>query len=274
MTSPDFALRKALFAAADVFISPVDNIQETFGLTVIEAFASSLPVIASDIDGYTDLVSHGKDGFLLPTLGPSSTNATTALSSLALPDLYHLFFAQQCVVDPDAFADAILRLATDADLRREMGRAGYAKARTVYAWETVIGQYLRLWEELASTPLSREEETRAREAKHPAMPDYARVYRHYFTAVADDETVRQRTVRLGTKGEAVLAGTQAPAMYVHMTMRLDANAVIALLAAAKTPLPFGELADKTALPGVNHDRNHVLLWALKHGYLEFSGPEK
>ena len=48
---PDDELRAELFAAADVFVSPVDNIQETFGLTVLVPYAASLPVVASAIDG-------------------------------------------------------------------------------------------------------------------------------------------------------------------------------------------------------------------------------
>jgi hypothetical protein len=56
-----------LYQAADFFISPSDNIQETFGLTVLEALASGLPVLASDWDGYKDMVEHEVNGLLVPT---------------------------------------------------------------------------------------------------------------------------------------------------------------------------------------------------------------
>ena len=59
--------RRRVWHAADVFVSPSDNIQETFGLAVLEAMASGLPVVASDWDGYRDLVDHGRTGFLVPT---------------------------------------------------------------------------------------------------------------------------------------------------------------------------------------------------------------
>lgn len=57
------------WAAADVFLSLVDNIQETFGLTPIEAMAAGLPVVVSDWDGYRYTVRDGVDGLLVPTLG-------------------------------------------------------------------------------------------------------------------------------------------------------------------------------------------------------------
>ncbi|HEY0710829.1 MAG TPA: glycosyltransferase family 4 protein, partial [Polyangia bacterium] len=46
-----------LLAAADVFVSPSDNPQETFGLSVVEAMAAGLPVVVSDFDGYKDTVT-------------------------------------------------------------------------------------------------------------------------------------------------------------------------------------------------------------------------
>ena len=59
--------RRQVWHAADIFVSPSDNIQETFGLAVVEAMASGLPVVASDWDGYRDLLENGRSGFLVPT---------------------------------------------------------------------------------------------------------------------------------------------------------------------------------------------------------------
>src|SRR5262249_39042651 len=69
----DSALKPALLAAADVFVSPVDNLQETFGIAVVEAMAAGLPVVASDWSGYRDLVVDGETGFLVPSTVPASS---------------------------------------------------------------------------------------------------------------------------------------------------------------------------------------------------------
>ena len=60
-------LKPDLLAASDMLLSPVDNTQETFGLSLLEAQAAGLPVVASRFDGYKDLIEDGVDGFLIDT---------------------------------------------------------------------------------------------------------------------------------------------------------------------------------------------------------------
>ncbi|NDD14631.1 MAG: glycosyltransferase, partial [Betaproteobacteria bacterium] len=65
---------------ADIFVSCSDNVQETFGLTPLEAMACSIPVVVSDWDGYRDTVRDGLDGFRIPSLLPhASTGAGQSL---------------------------------------------------------------------------------------------------------------------------------------------------------------------------------------------------
>jgi glycosyltransferase involved in cell wall biosynthesis len=66
--------RFSIWSAADFFISFPDNIQETFGLTPVEAMAAGLPCVVTDWNGYKDTVRHGEDGFRVPTMAPGPGN--------------------------------------------------------------------------------------------------------------------------------------------------------------------------------------------------------
>lgn len=57
------ALARA-YASADLFLHC--SITETFGLVVLEAMASGLPVIARDQGGPSDIIRHGQTGYLVP----------------------------------------------------------------------------------------------------------------------------------------------------------------------------------------------------------------
>ncbi len=79
------------YASADFFAFP--STTDTFGNVVIEAQATGLPVIVSDVGGPRDLVEDGKDGFITKAL------------------------------DVGELAQAIRKLATDGALRERMGVA-------------------------------------------------------------------------------------------------------------------------------------------------------
>ena len=76
-------LKRQALAAADLALSLVDNTQETFGLAVAEAMAAGLPVVASNWNGYRDLVRHGVDGYLVPSRWASTASAVSASLGLA-----------------------------------------------------------------------------------------------------------------------------------------------------------------------------------------------
>ena len=70
-------LKRQALSAADLALSLVDNTQETFGLAVAEAMAAGLPVVASDWNGYRDLIRHGVDGYLVSSRWASTASAVS-----------------------------------------------------------------------------------------------------------------------------------------------------------------------------------------------------
>ena len=148
----DPAIRVGAWRAADIFVSLPDNIQETFGLVCVEGMASGLPVLASDWDGYRDLIVNGETGYLVPTRmvhGATAQATTRLLFGQVNYDHFLAECSQATVVDPEAAADALSRLLADPDLRRRMGAAGRIRAVEHFRWERVIRPYETLWEEQA-----------------------------------------------------------------------------------------------------------------------------
>ena len=107
-------------AAADVLIAPSVG-GESFGIVLVEAMAAGLPVVASRIPGYVEVLTDGVQGLLVPPR------------------------------DPLALAEAAGRLLDDADLAREMGAAGREHARR-FAWSTVAGELEAIYEEVTGPP--------------------------------------------------------------------------------------------------------------------------
>lgn len=150
----DRELLGELWAASDIFISLVDNIQETFGITPIEAMAAGLPVVVSDWDGYRYTVRDGVEGFLIPTLGgpPRVLGEQMAARHLMQMDTYQNYvgsIAQHTAVHVGRAAEALAALIDDPELRRRMGEAGRARVASFCDWPVVARQIRSLIDELA-----------------------------------------------------------------------------------------------------------------------------
>jgi len=81
-TVPHLRLR-AEYARADVFVLP--SIDDAFGLVTLEALSSGLPVVVSSGAGTSELITHGRDGLVVPS--GSATALATALRNIADPRL-------------------------------------------------------------------------------------------------------------------------------------------------------------------------------------------
>lgn len=145
--------RFAVWQAADLFTSLSDNIQETFGLTPIEAMAAGLPSVVSDWDGYRDTIEQDVHGIRVPTLAPPPGQGDDLADAHAIDldtyDRYCGYASQFVAVDVAATAEAYVALIGNADLRRRMGEAARETALAKFDWRHIIARYQDLWAGLA-----------------------------------------------------------------------------------------------------------------------------
>lgn len=189
----DRALVARMWAASDIFLSLVDNIQETFGITPLEAMAAGLPVVISDWDGYRYTVEHGIQGMLIPTLIGSETGAPPELSvghalGTKTYQQYVGVLAQHTAVDVTAAAEAIAALVQSPDLRRRMGEAGRRRIANHFDWSVVAPMYVALADELAAIRQAAPR-PKARTPRHPAKGDPFRDFAGFATGALAADTV-------------------------------------------------------------------------------------
>lgn len=113
----------ALFASADIFLLP--SRVESFPISIMEAMAAGVPVVASNVGGIPDLVRHGQDGFLH---APS---------------------------DLDGMAQSIVTLLADAGLRERFSASGRQRILEEFSLkrlgDRVLQRYKALLDETSRT---------------------------------------------------------------------------------------------------------------------------
>jgi glycosyltransferase involved in cell wall biosynthesis len=105
-----------LLASADVFV--LSSRSEGLPMSILEAMAAGLPVVASAVGGIPELVADGETGLLVP---PG---------------------------DADALAAALQRLVGDPELRRRMGAASAERAEREFSLEAVRAAHVALYDRL------------------------------------------------------------------------------------------------------------------------------
>lgn len=141
-----------VYSATDIFVSLSDNIQETFGITPLEAMSAGIPVIVSDWDGYRETVRDGVDGFRIQTFTPAETHQQDLIYRYELGidtyDYYCGHTSMTNIIDVGQLINRVKTLVENNDLRKSMGEAASKRAREVYDWSVIIRQYEYLWREL------------------------------------------------------------------------------------------------------------------------------
>jgi uncharacterized membrane protein/glycosyltransferase involved in cell wall biosynthesis len=111
----------AHYHKADIFVLPSER--EGMPLVLLEAMAMGLPIVATDVTGSRDVVSNGKNGFLVPH------------------------------GDADEFRNALLRLKTKPKLYESMSKSG-RKIANQYSWDKVASQFDSLYAKKVTTSQS------------------------------------------------------------------------------------------------------------------------
>ncbi|MFH2010234.1 MAG: glycosyltransferase [bacterium] len=112
----------AAYQAADVFALPSHLPSEAFGLVMVEAMASGLPVVCTELGTGTSVVNrHQETGLVVPP------------------------------ADPEALAGALHRLLTDEALRRKLGAAGRSRATVEFSAEVYVRRTMDAYHDVLSS---------------------------------------------------------------------------------------------------------------------------
>lgn len=181
------------WAIGDFFLSLSDNIQETFGITPIEAMAAGLPCVVSDWDGYKDTVEHGVTGIRVPTVIPPAGEGKDLTRAYALGSMnYDLYVGAACMltsVSVEKTAEAIVTLGKNAELRREMGGAARRRVRELFDWSQIIPQYQALYTELENRRTSAQAESGAMSGfEIPNRPETFTMFSDHATAHLQEQS--------------------------------------------------------------------------------------
>ena len=260
------ATKLDLLAASDVFVSPIDNHQETFGIAVVEAMAAGLPVVCSDWDGYRDLVEHEVHGIRVPVFVERPVPEAIELRGLLEPDLAQLAVSQSVCVDPSALREALALLLREPTLRATMGQAARLRARERFSWKAVLAQADEVWKELADQALSVAWPPSS--AMNPEILDPHDVFANYPTG----QFPSALPLRFSRLGEKVLAGkVPMPATWQDLVPISDGGLMTTLVVDLRGKMAsYEDLATHAAnkcrksLP----EARAMLAWLIKYGILE------
>jgi len=249
-----------LFKSADFFISPSDNLQETFGLTLLEALAAGLPLIVSDFSGYREIVTSDVARMVPTRWCNLDLFSHMELGPLADEAALHRYMAQSVSVDINDLADAMNELFTHPETRAEMGALARKRFDDQYSYPIIIDRLEAFWLEVKKD-FNRDT---LPEGSRPLFPDYFRSFSHYFTEhIGPDDPVKSTDFALG-----LLQSKQDYPLLPGMDQVVDPANIRTIIAQAREPQTVGDLLDQM---GRQRDKGHYqIMWMIKHGLLALS----
>ncbi|MCD6305114.1 MAG: glycosyltransferase family 4 protein [Deltaproteobacteria bacterium] len=250
--------KAVLFKAADFFVSPSDNLQETFGLTLVEALAAGLPLIVSDFSGYRE-IARPEVARLIPTRwSPLELFSTMEFGPLADEASLHRYMAQSVCVDIDRLAQAMAELFSYPGGCRQMGTLARKRFETCYDYRLIIERLEDLW-----LRMKRDFVRDARPAcRQPLFPNYFRSFSHYFTGhVRSHDRVRKTDF-----AEALLTAGQDYPLLPGMDQAVNRERVRGIALFASEPRSVDEIIGRMGSRGGKI--HYQIMWMLKHGLLE------
>lgn len=275
VTNDDARFSDGLWAAADIFTSLSDNVQESFGLTPIEAMACGLPCVVSDWDGYREGVRHGQEGFLVPTYAPPPETGMDIARHYYNEGNYGVALmgaAQSTSVDIEWCTKAYEVLISDTELRRTYGDNGRKRAKEIFDWRHIIRRYDDLWnglsEKRAAHPPAKALPNNW-QAMHPAFPNPWQMFKSFPTTHLQPADILH--IQMGTNDVDTIMGHGMN--YFTPDLLLPRERLLELIAVIRRA---GSARIRDILAPFPAD-THAMLWRcigwmLKHGVIAMERP--
>jgi len=172
-------------------------------------------------------------------------------------------------VDVHATAQTFERLFRSPELRRQMGEAGQARARTTYDWSTIIAQYEALWAQQNAIRQADAPSLKPVQHPWPARMDPFHAFASYPTQVLTPHTV------LGLADANAASAFERVLRYQQLAMVNFAKAVLPSEADIHTLLQAAEAGPQAAvqlLQAIPAERKAQVLrsqaWLVKLGILK------
>jgi glycosyltransferase involved in cell wall biosynthesis len=264
IVSPSEKKKTELLKSADIFLALSDNIQESFGLVLLEAMSYGLPILAIAWNGYRDLVREGDNGMCVKTFKlKNSEGYFFGQRNLSIFPFSHALTywrydtylnSQITFIDSKSFVEKMVKLIEDKSLRTKLSLGALKKVQR-YTWKQIIKEYEHLWLKLYHKKIKVLDITQYsfHVDEHILEPFYTHVLEDAVVGLTEEKTYLSCLKRVIRN-------------YTDLFGLLDGHILSAILNELKTaPQSVNDLILK-----IDHPANKVLFnisWLLKNNFI-------